>query len=80
MTYASAIMSLLVALLENIQASPDGETITGLLKKHPGLARRTLQRRLGQLMAQGRVAAAGEGRYLSVAKRAVTKEFLTKER
>ncbi|MEO5797189.1 MAG: Fic family protein [Rhodoferax sp.] len=49
-------------LLTSIQSTPAGLTLAELLAQHPAVARRTAQRWLGQLVADGRVAAQGAGR------------------
>jgi Fic family protein len=57
-------------LLNSIQSSPSGHTLTELLAQHPRLARRTVQRWLSQWVAAGHIAAQGAGRarrYLPVA-------------
>ena len=48
-------------LLTQIPDSPEGITLTELLARNPGLARRTAQRWIGQLLAQGKIAAYGAG-------------------
>lgn len=45
-----------------IQASIDGLTLAELLVRHPGMARRTVQRIVAQLIADGRITALGAGR------------------
>lgn len=49
-------------LLESIQSTPEGLSVTDLLTRHPGLARRTAQRWLNELVAQDRIRALGAGR------------------
>jgi fido (protein-threonine AMPylation protein) len=49
-------------LLKSIQSAPGGLSIADLLTRHPELARRTAQRWLNQLMAEGRIRAMGAGR------------------
>lgn len=49
-------------LLKSIQSAPDGLSIAAILTEHPGLARRTAQRWLNELVAQGRIRAFGAGR------------------
>ena len=49
-------------LLNSIQSSTTGLALAELLARHPGLARRTIQRWIGQWIAQGHVTASGEGR------------------
>lgn len=49
-------------LLKSIQSAPDGLSITAILTRHPGLARRTAQRWLNELVAQGRITTFGAGR------------------
>lgn len=48
-------------LLGLLRSAPDGLSITGLLERRPDLARRTVQRWLNELVAQGRVSALGRG-------------------
>ena len=50
------------ALLQSIQSSVTGLTLAELLAQHPDLARRTVQRWIGQWVAQGHVNASGDGR------------------
>ncbi len=57
-------------LLQSIQSSHSGLTLAELLAGHPTLARRTVQRWLGQWVAAGRIAAQGAGRarrYMAIA-------------
>ncbi|MDP3650838.1 MAG: Fic family protein [Rhodoferax sp.] len=49
-------------LLQRIQSTPTGLTLSGLLALHPTLARRTVQRKIGQWIAAGHIVAQGEGR------------------
>lgn len=49
-------------LLKSIQASLEGPSIAAILARHPGLARRTAQRWLNELVAEGRIRAMGAGR------------------
>ncbi len=49
-------------LIDSIQSSPGGLSIADLLARHPGLARRTAQRWLSELIANGRIVAIGEDR------------------
>ncbi|MVF24178.1 Fic family protein [Methylocaldum sp. BRCS4] len=49
-------------LLKSIQSAPEGLSIATILARHPGLARRTAQRWLNELMAEGRIKALGAGR------------------
>ena len=49
-------------LLKSIQASPGGLSVAAILAQHPGLARRTAQRWLNELVAEGRIRALGAGR------------------
>lgn len=49
-------------LLTRIQASATGVTLGELLMQCPHIARRTAQRQISQLIASGRIIAAGEGR------------------
>lgn len=63
-------MSIHAALLQSIQSASTGFTLADLLGQHPNLKRRTLQRWLGQWVADGQLAALGEGRarrYLATA-------------
>ncbi len=66
-------------LLKSIQESAPGLTLAELLARHSDVARRTAQRWIGQLIADGRITGIGEGRarrYLA-AKTAVTKVSAT---
>ena len=49
-------------LLNSIQASATGLTLAELLTRHPGIARRTAQRLIAQLIERGQITAQGEGR------------------
>ena len=49
-------------LLKSIQEHPAGLTLVELLARHPGLARRTAQRWISQLITDGRITGIGEGR------------------
>ena len=49
-------------LLKSIQSASDGLSVSALVALHPGLARRTAQRWLNELVAEGRITALGEGR------------------
>ena len=49
-------------ILNSIQASGNGLTLTELLAKHPDIARRTAQRLIAKLIASGQISAQGEGR------------------
>lgn len=49
-------------ILNSIQASGNGLTLTKLLAKHPDIARRTAQRLIAKLIESGRISARGEGR------------------
>ena len=49
-------------LVDSILSSPEGLSIADLLARHPGLARRTAQRWIRELMNSGRLSAVGEGR------------------
>lgn len=49
-------------LFKSIQASPEGSSIAAILARHPGLARRTAQRWLNELVTAGRIRALGAGR------------------
>lgn len=68
-------------LLQNIQESPVGLTLAELLTRHPGVARRTAQRRISQLIIDERIIGIGEGRarrYLAV-KAAGTKASIAEQ-
>ncbi|MBK1674750.1 cell filamentation protein Fic [Ectothiorhodospira shaposhnikovii] len=49
-------------LLESIRSAPEGLSIAAILDRHPGLARRTAQRWLNELVVAGRIKASGAGR------------------
>ncbi len=49
-------------LLTSIQASSHGVTLAALLTQRPHIARRTAQRLISQLIADGQITAIGEGR------------------
>lgn len=49
-------------LLKSIQSAADGLPVSAIIALHPGLARRTAQRWLNELVAEGRITALGEGR------------------
>lgn len=49
-------------LLESLRSAPAGLSVAMLVARHPGLARRTAQRWLAELVAGGRVEAIGAGR------------------
>lgn len=49
-------------LLQSIAAVPGGAGLTDLLALHPDVPRRTAQRWISQLVTDGRIVAAGEGR------------------
>lgn len=49
-------------LLQNLQSSPGGLSITDILTRHPELARRTAQRWLNEWVSDGKVVALGAGR------------------
>ncbi|MFZ4539155.1 Fic family protein [Propionivibrio sp.] len=55
-------MPLITDLLKSIQASAHGLTMAELLALHPAVARRTAQRWIGQLLADGRLSAVGQTR------------------
>jgi hypothetical protein len=55
-------MSSTTDLLTGIQATRNGLTLAELLTGHPGIARRTAQRLIAQLIESGQVTALGEGR------------------
>ena len=59
---ANSTMSSTTDLLNSIQASGRGLTLAELLARHPGIARRTAQRLIAQLIEGGQVGAQGEGR------------------
>lgn len=50
------------ALLKSIQSSPEGLSMPELLARHPGIARRTAQRWIGQLLDAGNIWAEGQAR------------------
>ena len=49
-------------LFKSILANREGFSIAAVLARHPGLARRTAQRWLNELVAEGRISAMGTGR------------------
>ena len=49
-------------LFDSIQAAPEGLSISAILARHSGLARRTAQRWLNDLVAEGRIKVLGAGR------------------
>lgn len=49
-------------LFKSILANREGSSIAAVLARHPGLARRTAQRWLNELVAEGRISAMGAGR------------------
>lgn len=55
-------MSTAADLLNSIQVSDTGLTLAELLAQHPDVARRTAQRLIAHLIAQGQVTGVGEGR------------------
>ena len=55
-------MSPIADLLNSIKMSDNGLTLAELLARHPGIARRTAQRLIADLIGQGQVIAVGEGR------------------
>ncbi|RJG00204.1 Fic family protein [Noviherbaspirillum sedimenti] len=55
-------MSAIDKLLQNIQAAPAGLSLAELLPLHPGLARRTAQRLISRLLAEGKIRPGGAGR------------------
>ena len=59
---ANRVMSSTAALLNTILASNNGVTLTELLGSHPAVARRTAQRLIAKLVANGQIIAVGEGR------------------
>lgn len=59
----------MLSLLSSIKTAVNGVTLAELQTKHPNIARRTLQRRVAQLIDIGQIVARGEGRarhYFSV--------------
>lgn len=55
-------MSSTLDLLNSLRTSTNGATLAELLTAHPGITRRTAQRRIAKLIADGQVVARGEGR------------------
>lgn len=55
-------MSSTTALFISIATASHGLTLAELLTQHPNLARRTAQRQIAKLIAQGQISAQGEGR------------------
>ncbi|MGL4860986.1 MAG: Fic family protein [Enterobacteriaceae bacterium] len=55
-------MTLKTTLLNSIRASYAGMTLAELLVKHPGIARRTAQRLISQLVESEQITAVGKGR------------------
>lgn len=55
-------MSLPEDLFKSIKSAPQGLSVAGLLAHHPGLTRRTAQRRLNDLLVEGRIRTGGAGR------------------
>jgi len=55
-------MSTAADLLNSIQLADTGLTLAELLSQHPHIARRTSQRLIANMIAQGQVSAVGEGR------------------
>lgn len=49
-------------LLQSIQATPNGLTLSDLLQLHPSVARRTAQRWISQLIEQGQITVTGQRR------------------
>lgn len=49
-------------LIDSIRDSPEGLSLSAILARHPGLARRTAQRWLKELVAEGRIRPLGAGR------------------
>lgn len=49
-------------ILNSIQVSANGLTLTELLARHPDIARRTAQRLIAKLIESGQISALGEGR------------------
>lgn len=56
------MMTTAAALLKSLQSPTTGLTLAELLARHPGLARRTVQRWLNQWVGEGLVSASGEAR------------------
>src|SRR5688500_12271506 len=50
------------ALLKSIQSASNGLTLAELLARHPGVAQRTAQRWIRQLLDAGRIRAEGQAR------------------
>jgi fido (protein-threonine AMPylation protein) len=57
-----SIMSTAADLLNSIEVSDTGLTLAELLAQHPDVARRTAQRLIANMIAQGQVTVVGEGR------------------
>lgn len=55
-------MTFMSELLDSIQKSATSLTLAELLSRHPALARRTAQRLISRLIADGQITASGEGR------------------
>ena len=55
-------MSAKTILLTSVEESPAGVALAELLARHPELARRTAQRWISRLIAEGRINATGKGR------------------
>lgn len=55
-------MSTINELLQSIQASRAGLSLSELLAQHPQVARRTAQRLISQMISAGQISASGEGR------------------
>ncbi|MCK5792426.1 MAG: Fic family protein [Ketobacter sp.] len=55
-------MSSTSKLLHSIESSPQGLSLSELLKKHPDIPRRTAQRHIAQLLENNQILAQGEGR------------------
>ena len=53
---------MITALLNSLKTHPQGLTLAEWLRLHPGIARRTAQRQIAQLIASGQVNATGAGR------------------
>lgn len=51
-----------IELLKSIQSASEGVSLAALLARHPGLARRTVQRWIGEWLAAGKIVAIGEAR------------------
>jgi predicted transcriptional regulator len=59
---ANSAMPSTTEILNSIQASGNGLTLTELLVMRPGIARRTAQRQIAKLIESKQITANGEGR------------------